>query len=235
MRGFVIFQKIVEGESKMTERKILDTINEIIFLAKGNAEKYIALAELTKLKSNLEDDIAVSEAKKNGNSNILKAVKSILKRVPNERQILNLVYKDDGYIVTNGYEILSYNGNLNINAVAELPETYPLAFIKSILDTFPKIQDDKTFAELQIPAKTELKNIISEQKAINKLNKLKDSPIYKITDDESVRVDINAEFLLNAIEAGITKFYNRGDLFYCHNEDMSVKYVICGHLRPTKK
>lgn len=219
----------------MTERKILDTINEIIFLAKGNAEKDTALAELTKLKSSLEDDIAVSEAKKNGNSNILKAVKSILKRVPNERQILNLVYKDDGYIVTNGYEILSYNGNLNINAVAELPEMYPLALIKSILDTFPKIQDDKTFAELQIPAKTELKNIISEQKAVNKLNKLKASPIYKITDDESVRVDINAEFLLNAIEAGITKFYNRGDLFYCHNEDMSVKYVIYGYRRPTKK
>lgn len=218
----------------MTNQKTLDTINEI--LATAEADKIaIVFAMLKELKLKLIEDIEISEAKGNGKDNVLKGFKYILKNTENSEAHANLhkVFKyGNNYVVSDAHNLLMYSGELNFKETSN-PEKCP-EFMMNVLKSFPneQAQIDNQFIKIDMPSKATVKNVISEQKAYNKLHNLKKKaeqpkPIYQIKEDR-VKVNINAEYLLNLINIGITELYCKEFMFYGFNPDKSIKGIVCG-------
>lgn len=218
----------------MTNQNVLDRINEIMTSIDVN-KIAITYSMLKELKLKLLEDIENSEAKKDGKDNILKGFKYILKNTENSTTHAGLhkVFKyENNYVVTDTYNILVYNGEINIKEISVSEECPNL--IQHILKDFPNEQYplNDEFIKIDIPTKTVVKNVISEQKAYNKLHHLtkktgRPKSIYHI-EDNNIGVDINAEFLLNLINLGVTELYCKGYMFYGFNADRSIKGVVCG-------
>lgn len=217
----------------MTNQAILNQLNEII--AYGNENNlYEYIQKIIELRTKLIEDMENSDAKKNGKSDILKGFKYVLKNAKeNCMSKLHSVFKyENQYVVTDTHNLLMYGGKLNFteaNNVEDCPE-----FIEKALKTIPdgEFQTDDELVKIEIPSKTVVKNIISEQKAYNKVHHLtkkteKPAPIYHVEND-GVSVNINAEYLLNLIDMGITELYCKGYAFYGFNEDRSLKGIVFG-------
>lgn len=222
----------------MTNQDILDKINEIIASVDiNNKEKTLLM--LKKMKLKLIEDMEYSDAKKDGKTQILKAFKYVLKNVENksenskEKRFHKVFKHGNSYVVTDTHIILVYYGKLNFNEAAN-PEKCPEVLL-NVLKTFSDKQhyfDDNGFIKIDIPSKAVVKNVISEQNAYNKLHNLRKktqqpAPIYQINDD-GVEFDINAEYLLNLINIGITELYCKGYMFYGFNADRSIKAIVFG-------
>ena len=222
----------------MNNQNVLDKINEII-TSMDVDKTSITYPMLKELKLKLLEDIENSEAKKDGKDNILKGFKYILKNTENSTTHAGLhkVFKyENNYVVTDTYNILVYNGEINIKEISVSEECPNL--IQHILKDFPneQYQLNDEFIKIDIPTKTVVKNVISEQKAYNKLHHLtkktgQPKPIYHI-EDNNIGVDINAEFLINLINLGVTELYCKGYMFYGFNADRSIKAVVCGVRKP---
>lgn len=208
----------------MTEQVIMDKVNSM--LALYNASNYLMLHnELTKLHDNLKEDIERQEAKKNGQANIRKAFKFIVdnaKRVCSVRPLLHQVINDKGlHVATDGHQIIVSTVPCGIEAVPK-PEGYI---------NYERVVDDaraKSERLLKIPSKIELKDIISQAKAnVKAKTSTSLEAIYLF--DECELCGIDARYLLNAIEAGITQLrYDNKYMFIGTNDDNSLTYVICG-------
>lgn len=218
----------------MTEQKMLDAVNEIIATVKADKLE-LTFPMLKDLKLRLIEDIESSEAKKDGKNNILKGFKYILKNTENSEAHTNIhkVFKyGNNYVVSDAHNLLMYSGELNFRETSN-PEECP-EFIIKVLKSFPdkQYQIDDGFIKIDIPSKTVVKDVISEQRTYNKLHNMKKKtenpkPIYQIQDDR-VNYNINAEYLLNLIDVGITELYCKGYMFYGFNSDKSIKGIVCG-------
>lgn len=206
----------------MTKQRILDEINEIMVLMVGNDPT--TYPRMKELKNHLLEDLVESEAKKSGMGNILKSFKYILKnakKVTSGRLDFDKFFKyGKWHVVTDTCSILSYSGELNFAGTTVDVDCPKL--IQEYLDApLPK-------KEIDIPDVATLKDVISERKASNKMNKEKISPIYDF-ESEDIICNIDAEYLLNVINAGITKLYYDGNYtFYGINEDRSIKAIVLG-------
>lgn len=216
----------------MTNSKILNLVNEIIAY-QDNTDFVVSRAKLEELKTHLIQDINSNVAKKNGNYNVLKAFRYIEKDAPTTTyKYLNTIYKDEsGYIIGSIHQVLLYTGDIK----AEVKNT-PCDFLKVYLNIIKEARENiSKWNKIDIPQVSELKNIISETKAYNKAKKNTkktgvEPPVYKM--GELTNADINAEFLLNAINAGVTEFYNSGNYFFGMNDDRSLQWYCCGMRRP---
>ena len=211
----------------MTNLQMLDKINEIIVYI--NADNAIAYKkQLNELKLKLGEEIELEEAKKEGKIDIVKAFKYVLKNsfvtVPNLESLHTIVLDDNKYVVTDGHQMILYKKNLPVDVV-RISESY--INYKSLFKYWQKDLDKNIKPDL--PTIGQVKSVISETKAKNKIHSKRNkvTSIYKF--DEISDRGINAEYLQNMLKAGITILYYDGrSFFYGCNDDKSLEYVVGG-------
>lgn len=211
----------------MTNLQMLDKINEVIaYISANNAIVY--RKKIDELKSKLEEEIELEEAKKEGKIDIVKAFKYVLKNsfvtVPNLESLHTIVLDDNKYVVTDGHQMILYKKNLPVDVV-RISESY--INYKSLFKYWQKDLDKNIKPDL--PTIGQVKSVISETKAKNKIHSKRNkvTSIYKF--DEISDRGINAEYLQNMLKAGITILYYDGrSFFYGCNDDKSLEYVVGG-------
>ena len=209
----------------MTLEKMLFNVNEIINVMK-ECDSVNTMIKLQNLKKKLESDIELSETKKAGKTNILSAFKYVLKNVPKEQISLKKIVKSENgeLIVCDSYNLIVYSGELPIEY-----EDESTGYIN--YKPFIPNKIDSEYVSLTLPTISQLKCCISEAKAKPRKRGEKITAEYDFGDE--FLCTVNAEYLKNAITAGVTKLYinERKRIFYGYNDDDSLFYLICGMRR----
>ena len=213
----------------MTNLQMLDKINEVIaYISANNAIVY--RKKIDELKSKLEEEIELEEAKKEGKIDIVKAFKYVLKNsfvITPVEALHTILLDNDRYVVSDGHQIILYNKNLPIKtlSISTNPDNY-IDYKTFLTNCFKDL--DKSI-KLDLPTIGQVKSVISETKAKNKIHSKRNkvTSIYKF--DEVSDRGINAEYLQNMLKAGITILYYDGrSFFYGCNDDKSLEYVVGG-------
>lgn len=166
----------------------------------------------------------MSEAKKAGKADILSAFKYVLKRASKVYPVLQKIVKSENgeLVVCDTHNLIVYSGELPIDY-----EDEPKDYINYKQFIPEKINSD--CVSLTLPTISQLKCCISEAKAKRRKRGEEIRAEYDFGDE--FLSTVNAEYLKNAITAGVTKLYTnkrRSYYFYGYNDDDSLFYLICG-------
>lgn len=153
----------------------------------------LPLIKLAALIKELEHEQRFSSAKAAGRSNPMKVAEKVLKRGAGIKPCLGYAtIVDDNQYICDSYICICYEKENHL-PLPILPED-----MKSQALNFPKLFDNKTGIEVELPDLKLLKNYIKVQKAINKENGKKNAKI--LYDFGTGTYPFNAELLAEAME-----------------------------------
>lgn len=204
----------------MTNIKLFETLTGIRQKAFTNDCTFIT--DLEKLIEKVKEDYANEEAKKNGTGNLLKYAKTIIKTIPSFRAetLAGECKINDDYIILDSYRILASKQSLNLQNLD--PANYPATVATCYLKEFDYIDNMRA---VNLPALSELKMYIAEEKAKQKNNGKKTPLLYN-----NILIDnitINATFLSDCLQAGFDKCYYKNRAFF-FTDGAGNKSIILG-------
>lgn len=204
----------------MNNIKLLEELTTIEFKAAKNDPTFIT--DMMQLTKAIREEIAKESAKKAGTAQLLKYAKQIIKTLPpHMAERLNGICKvNEYYVVCDTYKLLALQKPLQLPELSI--DNFPADMCKKILSNYDYIEN---YQAVELPELSELKIYITEEKTFKKVAGNKTPVLYN--DINIDNITINAEWLLQAIQAGFNKCYYKERMFYLMDENGN-KNIICG-------